>query len=395
MNRIRRLVCLVICFVLMSSMQAIAGPKPDSSDLFSFKVVLPSGEKYGFISRATGKWAISPRFDKATFFSKETGLAGIKVEGKYGFINGEGKVVIPPQFDEVGMWSEGLCLVKIAGNSGFIDKTGKMIISPQPYDSSFFSEGLALTWVDHKAGFIDKTGKIVIATKYPFFVGQFHDGLAGVRLGRSMGFIDKTGAVAIEPRFENWDCNFSEGMAAVQIGGKYGFIDTTGRVVIEPRYDFAGAFHEGLAGVMLDGKIGFIDKTGKVVIDLKYEYPEGWQPQIAFVSGYSFRLGIAYVRWNGKYGCIDKVGNWVVQPVFDALPLYYLAEQRMVINNGYYYDVYGNKLDLYVNHMSDGYGYLKNKDTERAAASFKAALRLIPGDEAAKYGISLAYDLKQ
>lgn len=390
-----RLIYLVICFILCFSCWAAAAPTPDYSDLLPFKVILSDGEKYGYLSVSTGSWAITPRFETANSFSKETGLAAVKINGKYGFINGEGKVVIPPQFDKVGIWSEGLCRVEIDGKNGFINNTGGIVISPQPYNSTFFSEGLALTRIDGKTGFIDKSGKFVIAAKYGCFTGYFQDGLAAVQsVGRYVGFIDKTGEMVIEPHFENWECHFSEGMAAVKIGGRYGFIDRTGKVVIEPQYDFAGSFREGLAGVLLNGKIGFIDKTGKVVISLRYEYPKGWEPQIAFGSCYLFHSGVANVRWNGKYGCIDKAGNWVVQPVFDQA-VSYLAKQKIVVANGCLCDVLGNKLDLYANHMLDGREYLKNKDVERAIASFQGALKLVPGDEAAKYGISQAQALTQ
>lgn len=390
-----RLIWLVIYFMLMFSVQVMAKVNADPKDLIPFKVILPEGEKYGAISMSTGKWAINPSFEQINYFNKETGLAAVKINGKYGFINSDGKVIIPPRFDEVGgIWSEGLCSVKIDGNTAFINRSGEMVIAPQPYKCSFFSEGLALIWINHKAGFIDKTGSLVIPAKYRYFVGSFKDGLASVEIGRNMGFINKNGEVVIEPRFENWDCSFSEGLAAVQIRGKYGFIDRTGQMVIEPQYDFAGPFREDVAAVMQNGKIGFIDKTGQVVIDLKYEYPDGWQPQIAFGSGYLFHSGIASVRWNGKYGCIDKAGNWVVQPVFEQLAPSYIAKQKIVIANGFFYDVNGKKLDLYANHMLDGYLNLKKKDADKAIASFEAALKLIPRDEAAKYGILQGKALK-
>ena len=62
---------------------------------------------------------------------------------KYGFIDKNGKVVIEPQFDYAGAFSEGLGKVKKDGKWGFIDKSGKVVIEPQ-FDSIFnFSEGLA------------------------------------------------------------------------------------------------------------------------------------------------------------------------------------------------------------------------------------------------------------
>src|SRR4051812_24158111 len=57
------------------------------------------------------------------------------------------------------------------GKLGFIDKTGKVVITPQ-FDSTVredgicFSEGLAAVLVGDKWGYIDKTGKFVIPPKF-------------------------------------------------------------------------------------------------------------------------------------------------------------------------------------------------------------------------------------
>ena len=64
---------------------------------------------------------------------------------KCGFIDKSGKVVIEPQFDDVGAFIEGLAWVKKDGKWGFIDKSGKVVIEPQFDGAGDFSEGLA--WV--------------------------------------------------------------------------------------------------------------------------------------------------------------------------------------------------------------------------------------------------------
>jgi hypothetical protein len=108
-----------------------------------------------------------------------------------------------------------------------------------------------------------------------------------------------------------------------------------------------------------------------------------------YISTYTFRSGIAMVKLGGKYGCIDKNGKWIVQPVFEKM-IEYLPKQNIVASAGYYYDIQGNKLNHYANHMYDGYKYLKMKDLAAAELAFKAALLINPGDEAAIFGLSKA-----
>ena len=53
------------------------------------------------------------------------GLAVVKLNDRYGFIDKTYKEVIPSKYDSVGYFLEGLVTVLLKGNLGFVDKTGK------------------------------------------------------------------------------------------------------------------------------------------------------------------------------------------------------------------------------------------------------------------------------
>jgi len=52
------------------------------------------------------------------------------------------------------------------GKWGYIDTTGKVVIQPQFVKARFFREGLAAVMVGIKWGYIDTTGKIVIQPQF-------------------------------------------------------------------------------------------------------------------------------------------------------------------------------------------------------------------------------------
>lgn len=92
------------------------------------------------------------------------GLAYYKdANGKYGFIDETGKIVVPCKWNSVGFFSEGLATVMDANRKcGFIDKTGKVVIPCQWRSAFDFNDGKAEVWDDNgKTHKIDKTGKIV------------------------------------------------------------------------------------------------------------------------------------------------------------------------------------------------------------------------------------------
>ena len=63
------------------------------------------------------------------------GLFPVYVNGKYGYIDRTGKIVVNPQFDYARDFSDGMAVVGIGDylsqKYGFIDKTGKIGVNPQ------------------------------------------------------------------------------------------------------------------------------------------------------------------------------------------------------------------------------------------------------------------------
>ena len=258
----------------------------------------------------TGDVVIPFKYDEAYNFSE--GLAVVKLNGKYGFIDKSGKEVVPPKYENGGSFSEGLAVVELNGKWGFIDKSGKEVVPPKYEDVRYFSEGLAIVELNGKWGFVDKSGKEVVPLKYDG-VWNFREGLATVKLNGKGGYINKSGKEVVPPKYDNvWD--FEEGLAGVKLKGKWGFIDKSGKEVVPLKYDEVWNFEEGLAGVKLKGKWGFIDKSGKEVVPLKYEDVR------------SFKEGLAMVELNGKWGFVDKSGKEVVPLKYEYEDVGYFSE---------------------------------------------------------------------
>ena len=142
-----------------------------------------------------------------------------------------GKVIVPPKYDEIDPFSEGLALVVSNNSFGFIDKTGKEVVPLQYKDAHSFSEGLAA--VQLKTGpNTTKTVKNAGSTVTIF--------TAGVKYG----YIDKSGKLMIPAQFKEAG-RFIGGLARVcmestaevdPLGAKKpcGYIDTTGKTVWPP-----------------------------------------------------------------------------------------------------------------------------------------------------------------
>ena len=163
----------------------------------------------GFVNKS-GEMVIEPQFlNNATPFRE--GLSAVCYpHGKYGYINTEGVLVIPMQFEVAQPFSDGLAAVRVDSKWGYIDKTGKFVIEPQFKGAGPFSEGLAPAGnVDFNsvtrseepeltAGFIDKQGKTVFSLPFDL-ASPFVNGISTVRVGIQLGYIDKTGKYIWQP----------------------------------------------------------------------------------------------------------------------------------------------------------------------------------------------------
>ncbi|MEJ1937656.1 WG repeat-containing protein, partial [Nostoc sp. NIES-2111] len=262
--------------------------------------------------------------EEATCLNQEKSSAQIQVlkpeqkplfrivqNGKLGFIDNTGRIVIKPKFelDKVGNFSENrAALGGKNGKWGFIDNTGKVIVLPQFENVAQFSEQRAAVKQNGKWGFIDLNGKIVVKPQFNN-VSLFIEQRSAVQKGYLWGFIDRDGKFIVEPKFTGYT-NFSEGLAGFESyennQDKSGFIDTSGRVVIELKNvnpDIEGlGFTNGLAPVwvrnpgiwgIINGILdetgrgrkfwGFINRSGQITIPLKYDYAFNFQDCLAAV----------------------------------------------------------------------------------------------------------------
>ena len=138
---------------------------------------------------------ISFKFDDIANYASE-GLFWIKQNGRFGFADTSEKIVIPPQYDAVCHFLEGVASVLINGKWGFINKKNKIVIQPLFEQVGYFSEGLAAYQLADKWGFIDTEGNPVIKPQYSYAYG-FINGVAVVLQDMKYFNIDKNGTLSI------------------------------------------------------------------------------------------------------------------------------------------------------------------------------------------------------
>jgi hypothetical protein len=116
-------------------------PRFDEADHFSEGLApVKLGSKWGYID-INGNMVIEPQFDAASIFSENVAKVSFFDGREGGYIDRNGNFVLRCQSG--ADFHEGLSLIVVDGKYGYMDKTGKVVIEPTFQDGGYFSEGLA------------------------------------------------------------------------------------------------------------------------------------------------------------------------------------------------------------------------------------------------------------
>ncbi len=138
-------------------------------------VAFSEGGRWGYRDRS-GTVIIPPRFDLAVSFPEEAHvleqgertvvkvhesapLGRVKLNGKWGYVDPSGRLVIAPRFDQASDFFTDLTSVRVGDKWGFIDRSGRMVIAPRFDEASPFLRGAAHVRSGGEWMAIDRTGR--------------------------------------------------------------------------------------------------------------------------------------------------------------------------------------------------------------------------------------------
>ncbi|NFE07568.1 DUF3298 domain-containing protein [Clostridium botulinum] len=256
--------------------------------------------KYGFISD----------------FSEERAI--VIDNERFNIINEKGEELIPKteNYSYIGNFKEGRAQYGVIDSNkgylyGYLDREGRVIIPAQyEYGNDFYKGKAVVRIKENEYALINIKGEILNKYEYAS-VGNLREGLLSFKkdMGEKYGFIDEDENVIIKPQF-TYAQDFSEGRSVVNVSGNimnnYGVIDKEGNYIITPKYNDIILLGENrvAVGVAIDKTSPFIgskyaiaDTEGNILTDFIYYE----------VSNYKSGIASAYDDKNTFF--IDKEGN--------------------------------------------------------------------------------------
>ena len=184
---------------------------------------------------------------------------------------------------------------------GVIDGSGKTIIEPT------YEEMIVIP---------DSTKPVFLCTEQvDYQAGTYHTKVLNEKNEEIINGYDQVESI------QNYDASnnmwYEKNVLRVKKGDKYGLVDFTGKTLLAYEYDSIEAL-KGTSNSLLtqkDGKYGLVDNTGKVIIPNEYK-------QILAISD-KYENGYIVVNDENKYGIIGYNTKTVVEPRYDEIkPIY-------------------------------------------------------------------------
>lgn len=292
--------------------------------------VKDNNNKWGFVDKDT-LLKIPFEYDFVNPFD-ENGLAYAKNDGKELYIDKNGKIVITPDYDQLGLFSEGLLSAKKNKKYGFLNTKGSVVI-PFIYEGvGFFCQGLATASKNSKYGFINSKGKEIIPIVYDAVDNSHTDLIVTVSKNKKWAFFDHNGKQLSEfvydKVFSGYNLNipppsnlselstyFKNGAVLVTKNNKFEFLNEQ----IQPafpdhKFDSASVFDTYKnAIVKRNDKYGIIKPDGTAKVPIEYDFIEYFDTNHNSSEYYNARKGSIYHIYNKD---LRKIGE-SYQPVYN------------------------------------------------------------------------------
>lgn len=324
------------------------------------------GGKWGYV-KDNGEILIKPIYDDIDYFNKFN-IAKTKKGKVYGWVSQYGKELIKPQFTEIGELIDGMARVCkggkpgkdgniVNGKWGFVDDGGRIVIKVKYQSAGEFHEGVA--WVGEgpfEYSYINKQGMVIseksstnFDAKNGIIIQQKSLSKKNSKTGKKgtfFGILDLRGTVledfvyaGITLNEYNWavaldlsnnsnyflhnengkitklktgelNCKFDNEIEKYTIDGKFGYVRRDGEMMIAPKYSVLGEYTDFIIASENGQVFGYLSKSGETVIPFEY------------TKSSVFNEGYASVCKQGKWCVIDQKNNVALATDMDYLGIY-------------------------------------------------------------------------
>ena len=309
--------------------------------------------KYAYIN-IFGEEVTDYIYDDAAAFSQ--GLAWVKQNDKYGFLNKKFEIQIPFIYKgaEAG-FDKGI--VKVKGDNekwGFINLKGDTITDFVYDESAYYGvgeDGLRFEKRDGKFGFIDTKGREVSKFEYygmerPYeykhrneIAYSIWNETIVVKKNGKIGFLNLSGSeisdFIYDDAFENFFFEHNEDLMTVKLNNKYRLLHKNYWDVFDGEYDSI-YFDWGYPIAVKENKLGLLTSYGGTHTPIIYDKIDVYNAK---------KHELLITQLDGKYGLITPTGYNLTDNVYDDITIFSYDKLKIIVEkdgNSYQINSHGH-----------------------------------------------------
>lgn len=318
------------------------------------------------------------------------GFMRVEKQGKYGFANAAGKMVLPLIYDYIRYQGEPSpysndfpapwVAINKEGHWGVADTTGQIIIKPEYESINIKNNSYFLVTRNKKEFLLDKNGQRLLdqgfdhisveevtcscATEKTTFFKLENQGKYGILNPQTETFIapqfdridtygrntnepyladvivkDKkgvlnvhSGEMILKPKYDYYsDAEMPDHYWRVRAGSKYGLYDyKKGKLTIPPKYEgLYGLNKRNLLLMSENGKYGLVKVTGEVAVPAEYA-------QIDTLNTYFYLLTTQDDSYRNSFSFYNRKKKKIFIPSYDSIEAVYSDQLAIIRDNGRY-----------------------------------------------------------
>ncbi len=349
-------------------------------------IVIPQ-EKYHQLSKPD-------EFGYINAWKESTG--GKVIENNVGFIDINQNILIPFEFSRVFSFSHNLACANKNGKTGYINRNGKTVI-PFVYDSrmDFSDYGVVVIRKGGKDVLLDTIGNEIIGDNHPYDKIKEnlpHDHVLLVQKNKKWAFFNLKG-MPLSPFIYDklYPANicpyepglyygerlrwFYKGLAVVENDKQFAVINDKMELVV-PWDTYQWISPVSVGGVMIvkkNNKYGLLNHQLELMQSIDFDTISN-QPACSYEQDYpSF-----WARKDNKYFIFDTVGNWIDRTEYDKIELlktnFYLVTKK---GESWRVDRNGSRvIEDFVVMRDEGDGFIAKKDSKVGYVNYSGEIIL-------------------
>lgn len=254
-------------------------------------------------------------FEIITYFNE--GLAAIRLDGRYGYIGGDGEIAIEPQYDLAGPFIGGLAEIVVSGKAGLIDRDGNIVLEPNFLRATNFLNGVVI---------VEEIPEPVLGQPWPPKAGSGHIPYIPYQFRSYERRLYRAGFYKLDEGFlsdNRYDFRFlkaGENLQDLETGlvwaseqtdvtdNVFGIMGVDERWKLEPSFSGSWRSKNGFMRVSgIGGGQGVVDLEGDIIVpvqDIKIQ---------------DYENGYFIAENNGRFGLIDADGTLIGGRYFDQV----------------------------------------------------------------------------